>query len=262
MNTQLIINYLTYLQKRKSIFKVHSPFVYDFYSKVINDKQSYDAYEQLKKHRELLYSNPSILETVDFGSNSGYKEFTTYNSPVNKLAKQRSLGQKEAELLFRIVNYFKPNTILELGTAFGMSTSALALGNPNARIVTLEGCASVSSVAESCFNTLNINNVELIIGNFNNVLVEVLDSFDSIDFSLVDGNHRKIPTIDYFNHIKTKITENSIIIFDDIHWSTEMDEAWMEIKENKEVTISIDLFDFGIVFFRKGIEKQHFVLKI
>jgi hypothetical protein len=58
-----------------------------------------------------------------------------------------------------------------------------------------------------------------------------------------------------------KATENTIFVFDDIYWSTEMKKAWDEISARPEVTISIDLYDLGIIFFRNNQEKQHFVLK-
>ena len=56
-----------------------------------------------------------------------------------------------------------------------------------------------------------------------------------------------------------KTDENSILIFDDIHWSEEMELAWKEIQNHPLVTVTIDLFFIGIVFFRKeNIVKQHF----
>jgi hypothetical protein len=46
------------------------------------------------------------------------------------------------------------------------------------------------------------------------------------------------------------------MIFDDIHWSEGMEKAWLEIKKNKEVSCTIDLFFVGVVFFRKEFKEK------
>lgn len=209
-----------------------------------------------------MLTNRNPIETVDFGFGAGNKQFATYIVRVNKLAKNRMIPMKYYQLLYRIVSYYKPTRVLEFGTSTGMSSSSIALGNPEMKFITMEGCASVANVAQSIFNRLNIDNVSPSIGNFNNVLANNLELFDQLDLVFFDGNHRKEPTIDYFNHCLTKAGEDSIFIFDDIHWSAEMEEAWNIICQDPAVTISIDLFQYGIVFFRKGVEKQHFVLRM
>jgi hypothetical protein len=41
-----------------------------------------------------------------------------------------------------------------------------------------------------------------------------------------------------------------------------MEKAWDEIKKQEEVTLTIDLFYIGIVFFRKeNKQKQHFTIR-
>jgi predicted O-methyltransferase YrrM len=141
--------------------------------------------------------------------------------------------------------------MLEFGTATGLSAVSLALANPTSKIVTMEGCASLASVAQDNFDSLKLNYVNIAIGNFNVVLSTVLKTFERLDLVFFDGNHKKIPTIDYFNHCLTKAGENSIFIIDDIHWSEEMEESWEIIKSNSSVSISIDLFQFGIVFLKR-----------
>ncbi|MCC7526845.1 MAG: SAM-dependent methyltransferase, partial [Chitinophagaceae bacterium] len=77
-----------------------------------------------------------------------------------------------------------------------------------------------------------------------------------------DGNHRKEPTLAYFNQLMRHAGNNSLFIFDDIHWSAEMEEAWRDIQLHPAVTCSIDLFFIGIVFFTPDIkEKQHFTIR-
>jgi predicted O-methyltransferase YrrM len=257
-----IKSYLNYFLLKKGSHKIHSPFVYDFYTKAVHNRSHFSEYDKLLKTMSATFSNTNVIETVDFGAAAGNKEFITYRTSIGEIAKKRTIPKKYLKLLFRIVQYFKPENMLEFGTATGLSAVSLALANPTSKIVTMEGCASLASVAQDNFDSLKLNYVNIAIGNFNVVLSTVLKTFERLDLVFFDGNHKKIPTIDYFNHCLTKAGENSIFIIDDIHWSEEMEESWEIIKSNSSVSISIDLFQFGIVFFKKGIEKQHFVLSI
>ncbi len=65
----------------------------------------------------------------------------------------------------------------------------------------------------------------------------------------------------YFSLLKEFIGPDSAIIFDDINYSSEMLEAWNEIKSNFQVSVSIDIFQMGLVFFRGGIVKQDYVIR-
>jgi predicted O-methyltransferase YrrM len=78
----------------------------------------------------------------------------------------------------------------------------------------------------------------------------------------VDGNHQKEATLRYFKLCLPKVHENSLLIFDDIYWSRGMKEAWNEIKAHPEVTVTVDLFWIGLVYFRKGQVKEDFVIKL
>lgn len=253
--------YVSYRLKAKGLNALHSPFVYDLAKNVLYDHQKYPEYELLLKQRKRLLSNRNLIETVDFGARAGNKEFTTYRERVQNLMKQRSHSVGCNHLLFRLSKHFKPEFILEFGTAVGMGTAALAMGNPSAKVITIEGCASIAAIASGSFERLDITNTEIVIGNFNSVLCDVIARFPKLDMVFFDGNHQKIPTLDYFHHCLTKAHDDSIFIFDDIHWSAEMDEAWKEIQQHESVTVSIDLFQFGLVFFNKSLSKQHFVVR-
>lgn len=254
--------YLRYYIRGKGRHGIHSPFVYDFIEKVIRDHDHYPEYTRLKKFRRNLFHNRNVIETVDFGSNAGNKDFVTYRERVQNLAKKRSHSVKYTHFLFRVVRYFKPASILEFGTATGMSAAALSMGNPGAKVLSLEGCASISQVASSAFDKFDLKNIDIVIGNFKATLSKVLEENPVFDMVFFDGNHRKVPTVDYFNHCLVHKSSDSVFIFDDIHWSSEMEEAWEIIKAHPEVTLTIDLFQFGMVFFKEGIAKQHFILRM
>lgn len=161
-----------------------------------------------------------------------------------------------------MVDHYRCKHILELGTSLGIGTAYLATASKNAQITTIEGSKEIAQKAKSNFNSMDLQNVHQVIGNFDDILPDVLKNITAIDLVFIDGNHRKEATLDYFEKIMPFVHEDSILIFDDIHWSKGMHEAWLAISNDKRVVLSIDVFQFGLVFFLPSIkEKQHFVLR-
>jgi predicted O-methyltransferase YrrM len=239
---------------------MHSPFVFEFITKVMNDKTVYPEYEKVEGLRSQLLNDNTVLEIEDFGAGSviDKKNKRTISSIAKNAAKPRKFGQ----LLFRMMKHYRPTTILELGTSLGITTSYLSLARPDARLITMEGSKEIADVAKRNFEAIELKNVELIEGNFDDTLSSVVRSLSSVDFAFIDGNHRKEPTERYFKELLAITNNDSILVFDDIHWSSEMEAAWETIKKDAAVTCSIDLFFIGIVFFRKEFkEKQHFVIR-
>ena len=258
---QLIIRYIRFLTVSKTRYRIHSQFVYDFINEVLRDNTSHPEYLELWNFRNNLISRNDIIETVDFGSGSGKAKYKTKHLSFGNLAKARSHRKRELELLFRIVKHKNPEVILELGTSAAISTAYLAKANPQSRIISVEGCANLVAEAQNSLKSIGVKNVELQTGNFDNILQSILDNEDNLDFVFFDGNHRKKPTIRYFNQCVELSNENTIFVFDDIHWSKGMEQAWKTIKMDNRVSVTIDIFWFGICFFRKGIEKQDFIIR-
>ena len=237
---------------------VHSPFVYDFIINVLLDNNKRPYYQQIEQQRKSLLQNKSLISVEDFGAGSGMLK--TNKRRINSIAKSSLKSKKYAQLLHRIAQYYKPKTILELGTSFGITTSYLAKSNEKTtKIITLEGDPEIAEIAQKTFSELQLNNIEISVGDFNHSLPKYLVSKPVINMVFIDGNHRRLPTLDYFNQILPHTDSSSIVIFDDIHWSSEMEAAWEEIKHHPSVTLSIDLFFIGLIFFRKDFKvKQHF----
>lgn len=239
---------------------VHSPFVFDFIKFVKNDKRAYDAYNKIEHIRSELLKNKQVIEVEDFGAGSSV--IKTNKRVVSRIAASSLKPRRFAQLLYRIVKYYQPNSILELGTSFGVSTSYLASAHSSAMVYTLEGATEIASIARSNFDKLKLANVELIRGDFSKTFPDVLKKLAFVDLAFVDGNHKKEPTLQYFHQLLEKRNDSSIFIFDDIHWSAEMEDAWRQIKSHEAVTLSLDLFFIGIVFFRQDFKvKQHFTLR-
>ena len=186
----------------------------------------------------------------------------TNQRTVSSIARNAAKSKKLGQLLFRMVKFYQPSTILELGTSLGITSSYLALANQDARMITMEGSKEIAEAARKNFRNLEIRNLEIVEGNFDDKLSSAITQLSSIDFVFIDGNHRKEPTERYFKELLAKMNKDSILVFDDIHWSNEMEAAWETIKNNAAVTCSIDLFFIGIVFFRKEFkEKQDFAIR-
>ncbi len=239
---------------------IHSPFVFDFVTRVMNDRRIFYCYESIESLRKQLQQNTTVLTIEDFGA--GSRVSPTQQRTIASIAASALKPKKYSQLLFRMVNHYQPFNILELGTSLGITTAYLSCGKSDAHVITMEGSEAIAGVAQQNFQRLQLQNVELITGNFDDQLPGNLQRLSSVDFAFVDGNHRKAPTLAYFEQLLAKTHEHSVLIFDDVHWSREMEEAWEEIKAHPAVTLSIDLFFFGIIFFRaENKAKQHFTIR-
>ncbi|GLB52032.1 O-methyltransferase [Neptunitalea chrysea] len=261
MNTYLIKQYFIFLCKSTNEHGVHSPFVYDFITKCCYDKSNLEDYKLLKEHREYLLNNKETISVTDFGA--GSKVFKNSNRSINKIATTAGITLRRSKLLYRITKYFNPKSILEIGTSVGLATAALSFGNSNSKVISLEGCPNTVNAAKTGLTKFNSKNSEIIQTEFktylNSIQNQQTTTFDLIYF---DGNHTKKDTLDYFNKLLSSKHNDSIWIFDDIHWSIEMTEAWELIKLHPEVTVTIDSFYWGIVFFRKEQVKQNFIIRL
>ena len=239
---------------------VHSPFVFEFITKVLNDKTQYPCYKNIEQLRHQLKHDNTLLTIQDFGA--GSRVHASYKRKVSDIAASSLKPKKFSQLLFHIASFYKPFNIVELGTSLGITTAYLASANENAQVITMEGAKEVAAIARNNFQQLRIKNTDIIEGDFDINLSYVVNNLSSIDLAFVDGNHRKEPTVRYFEQLLSKTKNNSILVFDDVHWSKEMEEAWEHIKRHSSVTLSIDLFFIGIVFFRQEqLEKQHFSIR-
>ncbi|WP_293872526.1 class I SAM-dependent methyltransferase [Flavobacterium sp.] len=254
-----IKSYLNFLWHSKNEHRVHSPFVYSLVSKCFYDKKKYLEYSVLQNYRKSLLQNKNTIVVTDFGA--GSKVFKTNTRPISKIAKTAGISSKRAELLFRITNYFKPESILEIGTSLGLATVALSLGNKNATMNTLEGCLATSLMAKKQFVKFNLKNVKLIQTEFSSYLKTFEFRLSTFDLIYFDGNHSKSATLEYFELLLPTITNETVWIFDDIHWSQDMKDAWKIIQNHPKVTVAIDTFQWGLVFFRKEQPKEHFVIR-
>jgi predicted O-methyltransferase YrrM len=241
---------------------LHSPFVFGLYTTVIRQTGEYAAFARIEKRRQELLASDKTLEVTDFGAGSQVAGAGGRRRAVRDIARHAAKAPRLAQLLFRLVNHFQPRITLELGTSLGLTTAYLALADSRQQVITFEGCPNTAAVARQTFEELAIKNVGLVEGNLDDTLSATLASLSQpLDFVFFDGNHRYEPTLRYFEQCLAKAQENSVFVLDDIHWSAEMERAWATIKAHPSVTVTVDLFYVGLVFFRKKQPRQDFWLR-
>ena len=254
----IVKSYLKFIWKSTNAHGVHSPFVFNLIQKCFYDTKNYKEYQVLEKYRNSLLQNKNTIEVTDFGA--GSRVFKSNTRAVNQIAKNAGISPKNAKLLYRVVNYFQPKSILEIGTSLGLATSALSL-NDFSEVTTLEGCPNTMNQCQLQLQKFNFKNINFINTEFESYLKTLNLKPQTLNLIYFDGNHSKEATLNYFELLLPTISNETVWIFDDIHWSKDMEEAWEIIKKHPKVTVTIDTFQWGFVFFRKEQEKENFIVR-
>jgi predicted O-methyltransferase YrrM len=256
-----IIKFLNYIvfAKHKFGYGIHSPFLYNFIVNVLNKNINHLTTFKIEALRHELLKVNKTISVSDLGA--GSKVMISEIRKIKDIVKYSAVKKKYGELLFRMVDFYQFKSILELGTSLGIGTLYLATAGDDVEVYTIEACKETAKAAQKNFEKTGIKNIFQIVGDIDEELSNVLDTMNGLDLVYFDGNHQKEATLKYFYMCMTKIKNNTIFYFDDIHWSEGMEEAWNVIKSNKKVILSIDLFFSGIVFFNKDLSKQDVVVK-
>ncbi len=252
--------YLKYLINSKHYkgHGIHSPFIFDFTQNVIFSNKNHALFDKILTIAADFEKDNKQIQISDSGA--GSRVFKGNKRRIKDIAKVSSTRIKYGKLLFRMVEYLHFENILELGTSLGVGTLYLASAK-KANVFTIEGDKAIYKIAKNTFEQAGLTNINSINSLFDKSLPEVLSKMPSIDLVYFDGNHKLEPTLKYFEQCLANINNNSIFVFDDIHWSMEMEQAWDKIKRHPQTKVTIDLFQMGIVFFRKELSKEHFVIK-
>lgn len=251
-------SYIRYWLEAVDHHSLHSPFLFDFYTKVMLVNDDHHQFDQIEEVRQQLLKDDRSISLRGFGA--GSKHFSTNTRKINAIAKTSLTPRKFSMLYWAIAHYFSAKTIVELGTSLGTNAAYLAQKN-DAVITTFEGESEIANIAKSAFKTLKLTTIELIEGDINTTLPNYLNKIHDVDLAFLDANHQFSATLQYFEGIVKKIHTGSVVILDDIHQSEEMEKAWAKIKSHPLVYCSIDLFRCGIVFFDPSLNKQHVVLQ-
>ncbi len=262
-NRSLIVAYLKYLF-RSSYYRghgVHSPYVYEFVRKVLFAKHEKHRFDKIKKLRAKLLRNKNLITINDLGAGSRINN--DVRKSISTIASASSIKHKYGKLLSEIVKFYKPEIVLELGTALGISTAYLSMNmNNDNTLFTVDADENLIELAKNNLKHSSNTNIKFINESFDTAITKLIDNeHNNFDLVFFDGNHKYEASVKYFNQLTNKINNDTIFIFDDIHWSSEMEKAWKYIVEHEKTKVSIDLFQVGIVFFRRELSKQHYIIR-
>lgn len=252
----MLISYIKYLFSSKTIFKVHSPFIFDLLKTVLKDEKDLNVFAPIEQLRKEMLKIRTQVNFNDLGAKQG-----TYRAKVKTIAGKSLIQPKYARLLYRFVKYFQPACIIELGTSLGISASYQYLAMNLGSMITIEGCCEITAIARENFKKLGYNGIRLIDSSFDDALSDGLTNIEKVTYIFVDGNHTREAALRYFEYFLTKHTNESVFVFDDIHWSKGMEEAWDIISNHDAVTATIDLYQIGIVLFKKELSRQNFIIR-
>jgi predicted O-methyltransferase YrrM len=237
--------------------RIHSPFLFAYLQKVIYSKALEDSsLSAIQALKYKLSKSKEIVSIADFGAGSHSLKHS--QRKISDIARRSSIPHKYGKLLYRTVGYFKSEIIIELGTCLGFGSMYLASGNEKSNLFTIEGSGELVKKSQENFRQMKMDRIAVIPGNFDDTLSSVFAKQPRVDLFFIDGNHRKAAVLNYFRQCLPYVTDGSVLIVDDIRWSEEMVEAWREICNDQTVTLSLDLFRLGIVFFNHKLKKQHF----
>lgn len=248
-------SFIKFYIKSITKYNIHSPFIFDFVCNVLDISKEYYSFDVIEKERNRLKSDNRKINVNDYGAGSSFTK-----SPERKIAAIAGAslsGISKCRVLFNLADHYRCLKILELGTSLGISSAYFASANHKGSVITLEGDEEIAQIAGEVHKNLGIKNIDIVIGKFEISLADVLTNINRVDLAFIDGHHSKVPTIHYFNKIIEKCHNESIIVIDDIYWSEEMNSAWNIIISHTKVSLSIDLFDYGIVFLKKELSKEN-----
>ncbi|MFO7979105.1 MAG: class I SAM-dependent methyltransferase [Bacteroidales bacterium] len=245
-------------------FGIHSPFLYAFSEKCIFNDHHHQAFDKLEELRKNLKLDERHIQVTDFGKGMrfgpkrkpGSSQPLQYQRPVRNIARKSLQDPAVCRLFYRMVQYFQPATILELGTSLGLTTSYLAMADGRSKVFTLEGCPQTADLARESFERAGVKNIEIITGDFRNNLPALLQRIPAPDMVYIDGDHSYKGVLANFALIGPTLHDKSVVIIDDIRWSAGMKAAWKHLAANEKTTLALDVGKAGILFFDPALSKQ------
>lgn len=246
---------LNYLLRAKTPRQLHSPFLFDALRFVFDNQRQYYAFHEIERVRKSLSKSPVHVPPNDLGAPSR-KASARKMRTMGDVIRVSTSSAFKCQCLFRLATYMESQVFVEIGAAAGISTAYLASSSPRAETHTLEGHPVLTDHIARVARALDIHNIRIHLGPFEDTLPALLQDLDHFDLAIIDGNHRPAPTITYYNLLKEMRTDESIIVVDDIRWSAAMWQAWCEMREDVDVTAALDMFSFGILLFRRAFKDK------
>jgi len=211
--------------------------------------------------RSLLGSSPALLELADFGAGARREG---QNTSAQALMTTRTLGKmtessmppRWSYLLFRLIRELAPNAALELGACVGISAAYQAAAmdlNENGRLITLEGATALAARSSRTLEELGLaDRAEVRLGAFADTLTGVIADLAPLDYAFIDGHHIEQSTLSYAEQILPSLSDEAVLVFDDINWSDGMRRAWQTILKDDRYALTVNLRAVGLAVVSKS----------
>ncbi len=248
-------SYLLYWLFKEGRHAVQSPFVFNLYQGLLQFAKESKAKDlDLEVVRKILLADKQILEISDYGA--GSKKLKNRLRTTAEITRHSTSGRKFSQLYQYFCGLTPAQNVLELGTCVGINTRYLS----RKVIGSLYSFEGSNALFHKAHEIAPPTNTQYIFGKISDTLPPLLNVVKGIDFALIDATHTYDATLNYFKLIIPYLTSSSILAIGDIHWSPEMEKAWLEIKDHPSVKVSLDFYECGILLFKEGIPKMHYIL--
>jgi predicted O-methyltransferase YrrM len=251
-----VLQYIKYFLKKEDRHALQSPFTYQIYQGLKEYKNQYNhRFPQVENLRQSLFEDDRLVTINDLGA--GSQRFSSKERKIANIARY-SCSSKKYSLLYQYFCSLTPaQTVVELGTCLGINSCYLAEVTRD-KLYSFEGADELVRLAKK--NIEGYEKIQLIAGDISETLPIFLRDRQSVDFAFIDANHTYEHTLSYFKQLMEKVHADSIVIIGDIHWSKGMENAWMKISNMEQVRLSLDFFECGVLLFKAGLNKQHYIL--
>ncbi|MCB9277152.1 MAG: class I SAM-dependent methyltransferase [Lewinellaceae bacterium] len=251
--------FLRYYFSARTRHNLHGPFAYALTEAIIEDTRTFYAFGIIEQLRKKLLRDKQTIRVTDYGA--GSKVAAGPLRRISSLARYSAISPATGRMLFRLVHFTKPRRMLELGASLGISTAYQGAAALGASFITIEGCPETARYASQNFQRLGLANIHLLNGQFQHLLPQALQHLQRLDYLYLDGDHRAGASLSYFQQCLPYAHSDSVFVIADIHWSREMEDAWLEMQRHPAVTLSVDLFHIGLLFFRKEQrQEKHYAI--
>lgn len=246
--------YLRYLWKAQGIHKAHSPFIFSLFNEVLNRNKHFYVFDHIEAQRRLLSKDHGLISVEDHGAGSNRLKGNVRR--ISSIANSSLKRPKYAQCLFRLCDHLHAKQVLELGTSLGLTTAYLAAATEE--VTSVEGAPEIAHIARNQLKQLDLHATVV-----NAVFAEVLPELQTKEYDVIfiDGHHKGEALLSYAEALIPTLTENGVLVVDDINWSSDMQTAWQQLAQRQEFELAVDLFEMGILFKRKGMQKQYQVLR-
>ena len=216
--------------------------------RTLNGENTPDENELFKKLNQFRLDFITDKRKISF-EEIGNKSIMT----VAEVAGRAASPEIWTHFFYRLSKASNIKNILEIGTNLGISgqyfIKALE-GKNNAKFISMEGVKELCEIASTRFDLISDqNHFEVVHGLYDKSLKNIVISNIYFDLVFIDGNHRYEATLKYFELLKNNLSDNAIVVLDDIHWSSGMRRAWREICTQKGIVFSINFFKLGLIMF-------------